>query len=308
MILTCILLLIGFILLIKGADILVDGACDIASFMGVPTMIIGLTVVAFGTSAPELSVSVSAALHGSNEIALGNVVGSNLVNLLFIAGLSAVILPFQVKPVMLKRDYPFSVIASIALLIISVNDGKISTKEGIVLLLMFAVFMCTQAADSFKNNSDNTEKEKPAVLRGLLFTAIGLAAVVFGGHIVVDNSVVIAKTFGLSEAFIGLTIVAIGTSLPELVTSVVAAGKGESDLAIGNVVGSNLFNIMLIIGVSAVITPIPVESAMINDMVILAAVSIIFFIPMLIKKKVSRLNGAVMALTYFAYTAYLFLK
>jgi cation:H+ antiporter len=302
-------LIIGFVLLIKGADVFVDGACNIAKLMKVPTMIIGLTVVAFGTSAPELSVSVSAAIKHSNAIALGNVVGSNMVNLFFIAGISAVILPFAVKRVMIRRDYPFAVLISFVLLMLAL-DGEISRTDAWILISFFAVFMYCQINDCIGSDikSEDKEEEKISAAKSLIFTVIGLVAVVSGGELTVNSAAQIARMFGLSETFIGLTIIAIGTSLPELVTSIMAARKGESDLAIGNVIGSNIFNILLIIGVSSAITEIPVESSMIMDMIILVVLSAVYFIPIAAQKKLSRPVGICMVLTYFAYTAYLFMR
>ena len=303
-----IMLVIGFVLLIKGADIFVDGACNIAKLMKIPTMIIGLTIVAFGTSAPELSVSVSAALKESNAIALGNVVGSNMVNLLFIAGISAVIAPYAIQKTMIRRDYPFSVLVAAALLMVG-WDLQITRTDGFILLTFFAIFMYCQVMDSLTSRAQQEEEEeKPSVVKSILMTVIGLVAVVWGGDSVVDSATEIARMFGMSETFIGLTIIAIGTSLPEMVTSIVAARKGESDIAIGNVVGSNIFNILLIIGVSSSITAIPVEPSMIADMIILIAVSALCFIPIALSKKLTRPVGLVMVAMYCAYTAYLFIR
>ncbi len=305
-----ILLLIGFVLLIKGADVFVDGACNIAKLMKIPTMIIGLTIVAFGTSAPELSVSISAALQESNEIALGNVVGSNMVNLLFIAGISAVITPYAINKVMIKRDYPMSVLVAFVLLMTAMADMEITYTDGWILLAFFAIFMYCQIMDSIKASTESKEdeEEKPSVPKSLILTVLGLAAVIFGGDMVVDSATGIARMLGLSETFIGLTIIAIGTSLPEMVTSIIAARKGESDIAIGNVVGSNIFNLLLILGVSSVITAIPVEPIMVMDMIILIAVSVICYIPIAIQKKLTRPVGIFMMAMYVAYTAYLFIR
>lgn len=305
-----VMLLVGFVLLIKGADVFVDGACNIAKLMKIPTMIIGLTIVAFGTSAPELSVSVSAALKGSNAIALGNVVGSNMVNLLFIAGISAVITPYAINKVMIRRDYPMSVLVTFVLLMTAIADLTITAAEGWILLAFFAIFMYCQIMDSINSRAEQEEEEeeKPSVPKSLIMTVLGLVAVVWGGDTVVDSATEIARMFGMSETFIGLTIIAIGTSLPEMVTSIVAARKGESDIAIGNVVGSNIFNILLILGISSVINGIAVEQAMVADIAILIAVSVICFIPMAIKKKLTRPVGIAMMAMYVAYTAYLFIR
>lgn len=313
-----IFLIIGFVLLVKGADFFVDGAASIAKRLRIPSIIIGLTVVAFGTSAPELAVSVSAALKGSNDIAIGNVVGSNMFNTLVVMGASAAITPIIVKRDIIKVDYPLSIIITILLGILSLDvlfgssEMKLGRIDGIILLAGFAFFMFIIIKDGLKHRDSNTEEETAAPQRSvwltLLFTALGLAGIIVGGDMSVEGAKEIARALGLSEALIGLTIVAIGTSLPELVTSVVAARKGESDIAVGNVVGSNIFNILLILGVSGTILPMNVSSTYLYDIGILIVISIATFIPIAITKKVSHSMGITMVLAYAAYTAYLILR
>lgn len=311
-------LVIGFALLVKGADFFVDGASSIAKRLRIPAFIIGLTIVAFGTSAPELAVSMTAAIKGSNDIAIGNVVGSNIFNLLVVLGCSAAILPLVVEKSMIKRDYPLSIGAVVLLGILSIdvfnkNGGmKISRFDGVVLLVCFSLFMYLTIQEALKHRKEATQEEEQddanPIAKSIIISLLGLAGIVFGGDLSVDGAKEIARFFGLSEAIIGLTIVALGTSLPELVTSIVAAKKGESDIAIGNVIGSNIFNIFLILGVSGTILPMQVSDTYIYDIAILLAISILAYLPILKTKKVARWQGITMVLVYVAYTAYLFVR
>lgn len=302
-------LLVGFVLLVVGADKFVAGASAAARKLGVPALIVGLTVVAFGTSAPELAVSVTAAMSGANEIAVGNVVGSNIFNLLVVAGLSAVLCPLALNRDILRRDWPLSMAAAAILTAMVAWNGDISRLEGLVLLALFAGLMVLQLRPALQNRAvllaqkdENEVQMKPSLIA--VNIVIGLAAIILGGQLAVNGATGIARMFGLSETLIGLTIVAIGTSLPELVTSLVAARRGQNDIAMGNVIGSNLFNILLILGVSAVISPISVLPTAVIDGAILLVVSLLFYLPAR-KGTLSRPVGAVMALTYVAYTAYL---
>lgn len=302
-------LIVGFVLLVVGADKFVAGASAAARRLGVPALIVGLTVVAFGTSAPELAVSVTAAMSGANEIAVGNVVGSNIFNLLVVAGLSAVLCPLALDRDILRRDWPLSMAAAAILTAMVAWNGDISRLEGLVLLALFAGLMVLQLRPALKNRAallaqkdENEVQMKPSLIA--VNIVIGLAAIILGGQLAVNGATGIARMFGLSETLIGLTIVAIGTSLPELVTSLVAARRGQNDIAMGNVIGSNLFNILLILGVSAVISPISVLPTAVIDGAILLVVSLLFYLPAR-KGTLSRPVGAVMALTYVAYTAYL---
>ena len=313
-------LVAGFILLVKGADFFVDGASSIAKQLHIPPIVIGLTIVAFGTSAPELAVSISAALKGSNDIAIGNVVGSNIFNLLIVVGISAMIFPLHVKKSIIKKDYPISLIAAVLLGALAMDTlfGKpnmeLTRIDGIILLVGFSIFMILVIREGMQGRAESLQNEEEEMVIGyglgksFLICLIGLAGIVFGGNMVVDGAKSIARAAGLSEAFIGLTIVAFGTSLPELVTSIVAAKKGESDISLGNVVGSNIFNIFLILGVSATISPMTVSSTYLYDIAILIVISVVFFIPIIKTKKVSRGVGTAMTGTYIAYMAYLFMR
>lgn len=308
--LSFVLLIIGFALLVWGADKFVAGASAFARRLGVSPLLVGLTIVAFGTSAPELAVSLTAALQGANEIAVGNVVGSNLFNLLVVAGLSAVICPLVMDRTLLRRDWPLSVGAAALLLIFIAPDLKISRIEGLILLAIFAVVLGAQIRAALKNR-DALETEEDEVLMPPVMIGVnivlGLACIIIGGQMAVNGATGIARMFGLSETLIGLTIVAIGTSLPELVTSLVAARKGQNEIAMGNVIGSNLFNILFILGVSSAITPIPVQATSIVDCIVLIAVSVVFYLPAM-RGKLGRFPGVVMALSYVAYTVYLIMR
>lgn len=315
--LSFVMLVIGFVLLVWGADKFVEGASALARKMGVSPLLVGLTIVAFGTSMPELAVSVTAALRGANEIAVGNVVGSNMFNLLVVAGLSAVICPLVMDKMLLRRDWPLSIFAAVLLLVAIAPDHVIARWEGAVLLVIFAVILSRQIKAALNDRAQLAAAEAEAAEEAAEMTkspvmiwvniVLGLACIVLGGQLAVNGATGIARMFGLSETLIGLTIVAIGTSLPELVTSIVAARKGQNEIAMGNVIGSNLFNILLILGVSAVITPIPVQATSIIDCLFLITISIVFYLPAR-KGKLGRLPGAVMAAMYVAYTAYLIMR
>ena len=308
--LSFVMLVFGFVLLVWGADKFVAGASALARRLGVSPLLVGLTIVAFGTSAPELAVSLTAALQGANEIAVGNVVGSNIFNMLMVAGLSAVICPLVMDRTLLRRDWPDSILAAILLLVFIAPDLTISRVEGIILLAAFAVVLGTQIRAALKNR-DTLETEEDEVAMPPLMIGInivlGLACIIIGGQLAVNGATGIARMFGLSETLIGLTIVAIGTSLPELVTSLVAARKGQNEIAMGNVIGSNIFNLLLILGVSATIKPIPVQATSIIDALVLIGISIVFYLPAR-RGKLGRAPGAIMALTYVVYTAYLIIR
>nr|WP_297180666.1 calcium/sodium antiporter [uncultured Agathobaculum sp.] len=308
--LSFVMLVVGFALLVWGADKFVAGASAFARRLGVSPLLVGLTIVAFGTSAPELAVSLTAALQGANEIAVGNVLGSNVFNLLVVAGLSAVLCPLIMDRTLLRRDWPLSVAAAVLLLLFLAPDLTISRIEGLILLAVFIVVLVVQirAAMQGRGAADSEEEEIPMspLLIGVNIV-LGLACIIIGGQLAVNGATGIARMFGLSETLIGLTIVAIGTSLPELVTSLVAAHKGQNEIAMGNVIGSNLFNILLILGVSAAITPIPVQAVSVIDCLVLIGVSVVFYLPAM-RGKLGRAPGAVMALCYVAYTAYLIMR
>ena len=302
-----ILLLVGFVLLIKGADFFVDGSSSVAKLLGIPGFVIGLTVVAMGTSAPEAAVSITAGISGSNEIAISNIIGSNLFNLLVVAGLSAVIKPFKIEHTILKRDFTINVGACVLLLTMLFIGGTLGRLDGFILLGLFVGYIVYVVIDALKHRDTNSDDDVKTMNPVLSVIAIigGLAAVIFGGDLVVDNAVAIAQRLNWSETFIGLTIIAIGTSLPELVTSVVAAKKGESGLALGNVIGSNLFNIMLVLGLSTAINPIATDSSMIMNAIIMLTVTALVYVACLIKKGLGRVVGAICVSGYAAYTVYL---
>lgn len=301
------LLLIGFVLLIKGADFFVDGSSSLARIMKVPSVIIGLTIVAMGTSAPEASVSVNAALAGSNDIAISNVIGSNLFNGLVVVGVCAFMSGFKTNPEILKRDMPLNIIVT-AILCIMLLDRHINHIEGIILLISMAVYIAVMVISALKNRETADECKILSLPKSLIFIIGGLIAVIFGGTLVVDNACLIAKDFGVSENFIGLTIIAIGTSLPELVTSITATRKGDSGLALGNAIGSNLFNILFILGMSATICPLNVLSESIIDCIILLVSAVILYVFARTKKTMNRWEGIVCVFLYVGYTAYLLIR
>jgi len=315
-------LVIGFLLLVKGADYFVEGASSIAKKLRIPTFVIGLTIVAFGTSAPELAVSISAALKGSNDIAIGNVVGSNIFNTLVVLGASAAITPIAVEKGMVKKDYPLSIFAAILLGVLSLDmllfkapAMSLGRVDGIILLIAFAFFMYTTVKAGLKERETLSSEQEEALSnmhmpmwKSILILVVGLAGIVIGGDMSVEGAKEIARIFGLSEALIGLTIVAFGTSLPELVTSVIAAKKGESGIAVGNVIGSNIFNIFFILGTSATILPMNVSSTYLYDIGMLIGVMVITYIPIAKTRRVGRPMGIAMVLAYVAYTVYLIMR
>ena len=301
------LLPIGFVLLIKGADFFVDGSSSLARIINVPSVIIGLTIVAMGTSAPEASVSVNAALAGSNDIAISNVIGSNLFNGLVVVGVCAFMAGFKTNPEILKRDMPLNIIVT-AILCIMLLDRHINHIEGIILLISMAVYIAVMVISALKNRETADECKILSLPKSLIFIIGGLIAVIFGGTLVVDNACLIAKDFGVSENFIGLTIIAIGTSLPELVTSITATRKGDSGLALGNAIGSNLFNILFILGMSATICPLNVLSESIIDCIILLVSAVILYVFARTKKTMNRWEGIVCVFLYVGYTAYLLIR
>lgn len=311
-----ILLILGFVLLIKGADFFVDGSSSVAKLLKIPPIVIGLTVVAFGTSMPELSVSVTAAVAGNNALAVSNVLGSNIFNLLVVLGGCALFSPVASKKSLLQREFPFSIFISLILLLI-ISDFSISKvftgsseyslgrMGGAFLLVLFGVFVYAtikMALDAREETKDEYRTMSP--FKSIIFIAIGLAGIICGGDMVVESASAIAVTFGLSQTLIGLTIVAVGTSLPEFVTSVVAARKGENDLAVGNVIGSNIFNTLLILGVSAVITPIRVDVLAVYDTLILIIVSTICYVAAITKGEIKKREGICFLIIYLAFLVY----
>ena len=311
MIISILLLIVGFVLLIKGADIFVDGASSTALNLKVSKMVIGLTIVAFGTSAPELAVSIKALLSGSSDIVLGNVVGSNILNILLILGISSLFSSMVVKDNTVKKEIPLTILFSVLLTVLSfdnVFDKKITNvitrTDGFVILLFFIVFIYYLASIA-KNNKEENEEAPYKIGKSLLFVLIGLVGIVAGSNLVVDNASAIAKALNVSEKMISLTIVALGTSLPELVTSVQAARKHENDIAIGNIIGSNIFNIGIVIGLPcALIGNINVGTFNYIDMFTMIGAAILLFLLTFKKRKLDKGEGLIMLLIFIVYYGY----
>lgn len=306
---TYVLLIVGFLLLIKGADFFVEGSAAVAKKLRVPTMIIGLTIVAMGTSAPECAVSIAASIKGSNAMAISNVVGSNIFNLMVVCGFCALFTPLIVHAKTLKQEFPFSVLAAIVMLIAGFIGMTLGRIDGVILLVLFAFFLAwmVKSALNARANAEDIEENVKDLgnLQCLLYIIGGIIAIVIGGDLVVDSATEIARTFGLSENLIGLTIVAFGTSLPELVTSAVAAKKGEVDMALGNVIGSNIFNILLVAGIAATVSPMAFLMENVIDLVILIVMSIVVWSFASTKKKIGRAEGVFMLIIYVAYIVYI---
>ncbi|PKL40534.1 MAG: sodium:proton exchanger [Spirochaetae bacterium HGW-Spirochaetae-1] len=314
MMISIVLLLIGFVILVYGASMMVDGASSLAKRLDIPVIVIGLTIVAFGTSAPELFVNVFASMQGRTEITLGNVIGSNLFNVLVIVGISSIITPLAVKRNTTWIEIPLSLAAAL-LVWICVNDAvldnrnfsEISRIDGIVFLFFFTIFMVYNYYLSKKGDEQSDfEIGEYTLLRSIVMIIAGFAGLAGGGHLIVESSVELARLAGLTERVIGLTIVSVGTSLPELATSVVAARKGNVDLAIGNVVGSNIFNIFFILGISAVIHPVPLNSGASGDILIniLAGIFLFLFIFTGKGRHIERFEGIFLLCIYVSYMGY----
>ena len=298
------LLVLGFVLLVKGADWFVDGAASIAAKLGIPQLVIGLTIVAMGTSAPEAAVSLTAAFHGNADITIGNVVGSNIMNVLVILGLAALICPMKVAKLTAFVDIPVTLVMSLVLFGLGV-DGSISRLDAAILLVVFIgylsyLFLMTKKG-LISGESEEEVAKIQSVPKALLFTALGLALIIVGSSFAVDAASAIAKMLGLSERFIGLTIVALGTSLPELFTSVAAAIKKNPDMAIGNIVGSNIFNILFIVGLSGMVIPVPFASAFRFDTLVATATMLLLFLLSLPKRRLGRVAGFILLAGYIAY-------
>lgn len=307
------LLIIGFVMLIKGADWFVDGAAGIADKLHIPQLIIGLTIVAMGTSAPEAAISISASVQGSADIAVGNILGSNILNILIILGITSVITPLAVQKSTVKYEIPFVIIISVIFGLIGLFDNSIGFIDGILLWVLFIayiayLFIMTKKGKIQADESDDEDNDKKPkkVWQLILFGIIGIALVVFGSNITVNAATEIATMFGMSERFIGLTIVALGTSLPELVTSITAALKKNADIAIGNIVGSNIFNILFVIGTSAMITPVAYQNQFLIDSIFCVATDMLLLLLVLNKdKKLKRWGGIIMLICYAGYFVYL---
>jgi len=317
---SAIILVIGFVLLIKGADFFVEGSSSVAKKFNVPSLIIGMTIVAMGTSLPELAVSVTASMVGNNTLAVSNVAGSNIFNLMVVCGACALFTPLTIEKNTLLKEFPFSIICAGLLVVLGFLGMSLGRVDGIIFLVIFIVYLfwMIRSAKQARNAGDKLEEEEEEFIeeeikilpmwKCLLFIVGGMIAIKFGGDFVVDGASAIAAGFGLSQTLIGLTIVALGTSLPELVTSIVAARKDEVDMALGNVIGSNIFNILLILGVAAVISPITFLTENIIDIVILIVMSLVVWIFAWTSKEINRKEGIMMLLMYAVYMVYICIR
>lgn len=316
LILPIILLIVGFVLLIKGADWIVDGASSIATRFKVSKTLIGLTIIAFGTSAPELAVSISSLANGSTDMLLGNVIGSNVINVLLLIGVGALICPIKVNKETIRKEIPILLLISTALVVLfldtSLNQAvanSITRGDAIICLLFFAIFLYYLIAMAFRNREVNAKKkEKPKYKLGLacILTVVGLAGLIGGSQLVVNNAITIAQAMGISDRIIALTVIALGTSLPELVTTIIAARKKETDLIVGNIIGSNIFNICIVMGVPvAIFGAITPESFQIVDIVMLVLSALLLFIMTRRDEKVTRREGALMLIVFLVYYGYI---
>ena len=304
-----ILLIVGFVLLIKGSDFFVDGSSNIASILKIPTLIVGLTIVAFGTSAPEAAVSITSSLSGNNALAVSNVIGSNLFNMMLIIGLCALLRELKIGRDVLNKDLPFLVVITAILSGFIIIGWSISRIEGILLLLLIIGYI-SYLVYSAKNTKEAqiVEKPKMGLLRSIIYIVGGVAGIIIGADFVVDSASYIAMAFGMSETLIGLTIVAIGTSLPELVTSLTALKKDENQLIIGNVIGSNIFNILFVLGASSAISPIKINPNMIVDIALMLGVTILFFIFGKTQDKYDKKEGFILVALFIAYMAFAIMR
>ena len=304
-----VLLLVGFLFLIKGSDFFVDGASSIASHLKIPTIIVGLTIVAFGTSAPEAAVSITSSLTGSNAMAVSNVIGSNLFNMLMVIGIAALLSNLLMEKSVLKKDLPFLVAITLLFAIFIFIGWDITNIEGIILLIILAGYIIYLIRGSKKSkNANDVEAAKFTLPKSIILIIIGLAGIIIGGDLVVDSASAIAIALGMSETLVGLTIVAIGTSLPELVTSITALKKGENQLVIGNVIGSNIFNILFVLGASSAISRIPLDSSMLIDVLFMMGVTILCFIFGKTQDKYDKKEGVILIALFIAYMAFAILR
>lgn len=303
-----VLLVVGFAMLMKGADWFVDGASKIADKFGIPQLVIGLTIVAMGTSLPEAAVSISAALQESAEITIGNVVGSNILNVLIILGLTSVIRTIEVQKSTVRYEIPFTIGVTVLLAALGLADNKVSRGEGLILLIfmvLYLLYLLRMAKQGGVMEEVPEAQKDESVLKMLLMIAVGIVMIVWGSDITVDAATALATVFGMTERFIGLTIVALGTSLPELVTSVTAAVKGKADIAVGNIVGSNIFNILFVVGTSALITPVVYNESFLIDSIVAVGAVVLLLLCVLRKRKLTRTGGIIMLAGYAGYFIYL---
>ncbi len=309
MVLQFVLLVVGFVMLIKGADWFVEGASKVADRFGIPQIVIGLTIVAMGTSLPEAAVSISAALKESADITIGNVVGSNIMNVLVILGLTSVIRAVAVKKNTIRYEMPFTIGVTVVLAVMGLLDNQVGRLEGVILWVFMLLYLAYLVWVS-KTDKDAIEEvaqagEKESILKMVVMILVGAGMIVWGSDITVDAATAIAKSFGMSERLVGLTIVAFGTSLPELVTSCTAAVKGKADIAVGNIVGSNIFNILFVVGTTALITPVPYSANFMIDSIVAVAAMILLLVCVIPRKQLGRVGGILMLLGYAGYFVYL---
>ena len=304
-----ILLIVGFVFLIKGSDFFVDGSSSIASLLKIPTIIVGLTIVAFGTSAPEAAVSITSSLAGNNAMAVSNVIGSNLFNMLMVIGVSALLGDLLMEKSVLNKDLPFLVAITVLFAAFILIGWNITSIEGIILLAILIAYILYLIRSSKKSKDANkVEKAKLSLPMSIIFIVVGLAGIIIGGDLVVKSASSIAMALGMSETLVGLTIVAIGTSLPEFVTSITALKKGENQLVIGNVIGSNIFNILFVLGASSAISEIPLDSSMLIDVVFMIAVTILCFIFGKTQEKYDKKEGIILVALFIGYMAFAILR
>ena len=308
------LLVVGFLLLIKGADYFVEGASKIADKFHIPQIVIGLTIVAFGTSAPEAAVGIAAGLHGNADIALGNVIGSNVMNILLLLGvacvITSVITPVAIQLTTMKYEVPFVIFISAIVGVLGYFGGSIGFVDGLILWVLFILFFVylIKLSKSGKAVMDDVPESdaNESLMKLIIMTVLGMAAIVIGSQVTVDSASALAKIFGMSERLIGLTIVAFGTSLPELITSVTAALKGITDIAIGNIVGSNIFNILFVLGTTALIVPLNYSADFIFDNVLCVVSAVLLLVCVIRNKKLTRIGGSILLLVYAGYLVRLF--
>lgn len=304
-VLQIVFLALGFFLLVKGADWFVDGASGLARKLGIPQLVIGLTIVAMGTSLPEAAVSISAALRGNAEITIGNIVGSNILNILIILGVTALIATLKVADSTVRYEIPFMIVVTFVLLWLGYTGGQVTWLEGVILWVLFLLYLRYLYMMAKKGKEEEREAEQLSTAKIIGLILAGVVMIVAGSNFAVEGASNLAKALGISQRFIGLTIVALGTSLPELVTSVSAARKHNADIAIGNIVGSNIFNILFIVGTTALITPVTFASGFVVDTLIAAAVGILLFVCVARTKELRKKAGIVMLLVYILYFLYL---
>lgn len=304
-VLQIVFLALGFFLLVKGADWFVDGASGLARKLGIPQLVIGLTIVAMGTSLPEAAVSISAALRGNAEITIGNIVGSNILNILIILGVTALIATLKVADSTVRYEIPFMIVVTFVLLWLGYTGGQVTWLEGVILWVLFLLYLRYLYMMAKKGKEEEREVEQLSTAKIIGLILAGVVMIVAGSNFAVEGASNLTKALGISQRFIGLTIVALGTSLPELVTSVSAARKHNADIAIGNIVGSNIFNILFIVGTTALITPVTFASGFVVDTLIAAAVGILLFVCVARTKELRKKAGIVMLLAYILYFLYL---